>query len=80
MTRLDVRLPCSIFSNSQHPLHDLHLGHFTTSSSQMSFGFIEGVIFDAASAPLSLKLASTIHMGYDEPLQDETIVRIKVFL
>lgn len=46
----------------------------------MSFGFIEGVIFDAASAPLSLKLASTIHMGYDEPLQDETIVRIKVFL
>lgn len=39
---------------------------------------LTGVIFE--SAALSLKLASIIHMGYDEPLQDETIVRIKVFL
>lgn len=41
---------------------------------------LTGVIFEATSAAVSLKLASSIHMGYDEPLQDETIVRIKVFL
>lgn len=41
---------------------------------------LNGVIFEATLAPLSLKLVSSIHMGYDEPLQDETMVRIKVIL
>lgn len=41
---------------------------------------LTAVASEAVLAPLSLKLASNIHTGYDETLQDETIMRIKVFL
>lgn len=41
---------------------------------------LTGAIFVAMSVALSLILASTIYIGYDEPLQDETIMRIKGFL
>lgn len=52
----------------------------TESPSMNSSDILTGAISEAASAAAPLKLASSVHMGYDEPMQDETIVRIKVFL
>lgn len=53
------------------------LGHFATfDEPKGSFDWC----YETMSAALALILASSIHIGYDEPLQDETIVRIKVFL
>lgn len=53
MTWLDVRLPWSITSNSQHPLYDLHLiGHLPPSMN--SRDIMTGVIVVATSVGLSI--------------------------
>lgn len=78
MTWSDVRLPWSIFSNSKCLLMT-YLEPDISSPSVNPKGSLMGVISEAASSAL-FEITLSIHMGYDEPLQDETIVRIKVFL